>query len=222
MGNAITTILWDNDGVLVDTEGLYYEATREVMAGFGIALSPQQYRQYCLHDNRGAWHLAQSRGHSRAEIDAAREHRNARYTELLRADPRLIDGVRETLESLHGRVRMGVVTSSMRCHFDVIHASTGLARYFDFVITAEDVRETKPHPELYEKGLIAAGSTPVETIVVEDSPRGLRAAVAAGIPCYVIPTPWTNDGEYSRAAGVLQSIREIPGLVSFNPTSVSS
>lgn len=210
---AITTILWDNDGVLVDTEGLYYEATREVMAKFGIALSPQQYRKYCLHDNRGAWHLALARGHSRAEINAARERRNARYMEFLREDPRLIDGVRETLELLHGRVRMGVVTSSMRCHFDVIHASTGLTRYFDFVITAEDVRETKPHPELYEKGLLAADSTPAEAIVVEDSPRGLRAAVAAGIPCYVIPTPWTDDGDYSTATGVLQSVKQIQSLV---------
>lgn len=214
MGNKVTTILWDNDGVLVDTEGLYYEATREVMADFGIALTPAQYKQYCLHDNRGTWHLAQARGHSRSEVDAARGRRNARYTELLGAGSLLIDGVRETLESLHGRVRMGVVTSSMKHHFDVIHESTGLTPLFDFVITAEDVRETKPHPELYEKGLLAAGSTPNDTIVIEDSSRGLRAAVAAGIPCYVIPTPWTNDGDYSAAAGVLQSVREVETLVS--------
>jgi len=213
MGGGITTILWDNDGILVDTEGLYYQATREVMAEFQIDLTPEQYRRYCLHDNRGAWHLAQARGHSRRDIDAARNRRNDRYTELLAAESRIIDGVRETLEALHGRVRMGVVTSSMKCHYDVIHESTGLRDFFDFVIAADDVVETKPNPELYVKGLTAASATPDQAIAVEDSYRGLCAATAAGIRCYVVPTEWTNDGDYSAAAAVLPSVREVPPLI---------
>jgi len=213
MGGGINTILWVNDGILVDTEGLYFEATREAMAEFDIDLTPEQYRRYCLHDNRGAWHLAQARGHSRRDIDAARIRRNDRYTELLAAQSRVIDGVRETLEALHGRIRMGVVTSSMKCHYDVIHESTGLTDFFDFVIAADDVVETKPHPELYEKGLLAADARPNQAISIEDSFRGLCAATAAGIPCYVVPTDWTNDGDYSAAAAVLQSVREVPPLL---------
>jgi HAD superfamily hydrolase (TIGR01509 family) len=209
----VKAILWDNDGVLVDTEGLYYEATRQVLIDFGVELTPAQYRRYCLHDNRGAWHLAQARGISRRDIDSARERRNDRYSELLQSNPLLIDGVRETLGSLHGHVTMGVATSSTRRHFDLIHESIGLTNYLDFVITADDVTETKPNPELYLKALIAAKAAAEDCIVVEDSPRGLRAAVSAGVPCYIIPTEWTSDGEYSSAAGVLGSVRDVPTLV---------
>ena len=209
----IAAILWDNDGVLVDTEGLYYEATRQTLLDFDVSLTPDQYKRYCLHDNRGAWHLAQARGFTRRDIEAARKRRDDRYSELLQSNSLLIDGVRETLEALHGRVRMGVATSSTRRHFDVIHESTGLMDFFEFVITADDVTETKPNPELYLKALMAADTNSDNAIVIEDSPRGLRAAVSAGVPCYIIPTHWTADGEYSSAAGVLQSVRDVPALV---------
>ncbi len=213
LGAGIKAILWDNDGVLVDTEGLYFEATRHTLAEFAVALTPDQYKRYCLHDNRGAWHLAQARGVSRRDIEAARKRRDDRYAELLSTRPLLIDGVRETLEALYGRVRMGVATSSTRRHFDVIHETLGLMRFFDFAITADDVTETKPNPELYLQAMDAARALPGEAIVIEDSSRGLRAAVAAGVPCYVIPTEWTDDGDYSAAAGVLQSVNEVPALL---------
>jgi HAD superfamily hydrolase (TIGR01509 family) len=212
-GSHVKLVLWDNDGVLVDTEGLYYEATRQILLDFDVSLTPHQYKRYCLHDNRGAWHLAQARGFTRRDIEAARRRRDDRYSELLRSNSLLIEGVRETLESLHGRVRMGVATSSTRRHFDVIHESTGLLPFFDFVITADDVAETKPSPELYLKALMAVDADVNDAIVIEDSPRGLRAAVSAGVPCYIIPTDWTADGEFSSAAGVLKSVREVPALV---------
>ena len=209
----IKAVLWDNDGVLVDTEGLYYEATRQILIDFDVSLTPEQYKRYCLQDNRGAWHLAQARGFSRRDIEAARRRRDDRYSDLLRTNSLLNDGVRESLQALHGQVRMGVATSSTRRHFDVIHASTGLMEFFDFVVTADDVAETKPSPELYLKALMAADADGEDAIVIEDSPRGLRAAVSAGVPCYIIPTHWTADGEYSSAAGVLQSVRDVPALV---------
>lgn len=210
----VTTILWDNDGVLVDTEGLYYEATRQVLADFGIALTQTQYQEYCLHDNRGAWHLARAKGVSKKDVDAARERRNGLYSELLRTNNLLIEGVLDVLGELQGRFRMGVVTSSRRDHLDVIHEHTGLAKFFDFCVTADDVTETKPSPELYERGLAEADVRPDEAIVFEDSSRGLRAANAAGVPCYVIPTDWTRGSDFSAARGVLNSVREVPGLIS--------
>ena len=211
--DRVTTILWDNDGVLVDTEGLYYEATRRVLGEYGVALTPPQYIEFCLHDNRGAWHLVRARGVPRKDIDAARECRNALYTELLRTNFLLIDGVLEVLKALQGRFRMGVVTSSRRDHLEVIHERTGLGKFFDFVVTADEVTETKPSPELYERGLAEADIGSDEAVVFEDSSRGLRAATAAGIACYVIPTEWTRGSDFSAASGVLKSVRDVPGLL---------
>ncbi len=207
------TILWDNDGVLVDTEALYYDATRRILGTVGIDLSPADYRQLFLKENRGAWHLAAGRGLSPDRISALREDRNALYARLLAERNRALPGAAGTLASLHGRFPMGVVTSARREHFEIIHRATGFARFFDFVVTSDDVPETKPDPRPYLAALARAGCAPREAVAIEDSERGLAAAVAAGIPCWVLPTPLTEGGDFTRADRVLSRIEEVPGLL---------
>ncbi|HMC94990.1 MAG TPA: HAD family phosphatase, partial [Polyangia bacterium] len=76
-------ILFDNDGVLVDTEGLYFRANREVLAGVGVDLDEAAYVELFLREGLGAWHLAEARGHSPASIEALRAARDRRYFELV-------------------------------------------------------------------------------------------------------------------------------------------
>ena len=207
------TILWDNDGVLVDTEALYYDATRKVLRSIGIDLPLDAYRQLFLKESRGAWHLAAERGFSPERIEALRRARNDLYARLLAERNRELPGVAEVLSTLHTRFRMGVVTSARRDHFEIIHRATRFARFFDFVITSDDVPETKPRPEPYLAALARAGSAPEETVAVEDSERGLAAARAAGIPCWILPTLLTQGGDFSGAARILTRIEEIPDLL---------
>ena len=82
--SGIRAVFWDNDGVLVDTEPLYYQATRETLATVGIELTPEQYYQFFLVQNCGAFHLARNKGISEALIDELRAMRNAKYNELLK------------------------------------------------------------------------------------------------------------------------------------------
>src|SRR6516164_6045689 len=105
-------IFWDNDGVLVETEHLYFQATRETLASIDILLTERDYIDLFLVDGRGAWHLAQERGVPPDEIERLRTERNERYSELLAEAPRLAAGVTEVLDALYGRYVMGVVTSS--------------------------------------------------------------------------------------------------------------
>jgi beta-phosphoglucomutase-like phosphatase (HAD superfamily) len=72
-------IFWDNDGVLVDTEELYFKATQKVLAAVGIALTEQDYIELFLVQGRGAFHLAEERGISRAGVEDLRAERNALY-----------------------------------------------------------------------------------------------------------------------------------------------
>lgn len=202
----IDTILWDNDGILVDTEGTYYQATREVMGDLGYDLTPEVYVEYFLLQGNGAWHLLSD---DPVQMRAWRDIRNGRFSELLSGGVVVIDGVGDVLEALSGRFQMGVCTASRRDHFEIIHRETGLLRYFDFVVTAEDVQETKPAPDLYLLGLDRAERSANECVVVEDSARGLLAAHAAGVPCYVIPTDWTASSDFGLAAGVLDSAGEL-------------
>ncbi len=203
------TILWDNDGVLVDTEGLYFRATQTVLATVGIHLKSEHFINISLRQGQSTFKLAAEQGIPAEAIACMRAERDRLYVSFLQTEPCLIDGVEETLRSLHGRVRMGVVTSTRRQHFEIAHARTGLGKYFDFVVTLEDYRHSKPNPEPYLTTINRYGLEPEQCIVVEDTERGLAAATAAGLECMIVRTEWSKDGDFSKASKVLDSIRDV-------------
>jgi len=209
----IRAIFWDNDGVLVDTEKLYFQATRELLQRAGVTLTEALFRRISLQEGRSAFDLALEKGVSQQQIDRLHEERNRRYTKLIEEGVRILDGVEETLAKLSGRVLQAIVTSSRRAHFDAIHAGTGLRSHFDFILTREDYLLSKPDPEPYRLAVSRSGFHPEECLVVEDSERGLRAAFAAGIRCIVVPNDLTGGGAFAGAWRVLSSCREIPGEI---------
>lgn len=193
-------ILWDNDGVLVDTERLFYQSNRELFLPFGIDLSELDFFNWYLADNCGAWHLLEHLGMSGERIAELREGRNRRYAELLLdAAVAPMDGVAELLSALSPRLAMGVVTSSMGSHFELIHSRLDLLRHFRFVLTAEHYANSKPSPEPYLLGLQKLGLAPGQCVVVEDSPRGLQAATAAGLRCIVLRNALTRHYDFPGA-----------------------
>jgi HAD superfamily hydrolase (TIGR01509 family) len=209
----IRAVFWDNDGVLVDTEKLYFQATRELLLTAGVTLTEALFQRISLAEGRSAFDLALEKGVSQQEIDRLHWERNRRYTELVAGGVQIIDGVEETLARLRGRVLQAIVTSSRRVHFDAIHVSTGLPHFFDFILTREDYVLSKPDPEPYQLAMTKSGCRPEECLVVEDSERGLRAALAAGIRCIVVPNELTKGGAFAGAWRVCRSCREIPGEI---------
>ena len=146
-GETVTfTVLWDNDGVLVDTEGLYFRATRAVLAKVSVDLTPDRFRAISLKRGESTFRLAAEREVSADRIAGLRAERDRLYAKSLAAHSCVVTGAEEVLQSLHGKVRMGVVTSSRRDHFEIAHSHGNLLRYFDFVLTREDYEYTKPIP----------------------------------------------------------------------------
>src|SRR5450432_3324345 len=101
-------ILFDNDGVLVDTEGLYFRANREVLAGVGVELDEAAYVELFLREGLGAWHLVEARGLSAEAIEALRAARDRRYFELVDRGEIRIPGVSELLPRLAARYRLAI------------------------------------------------------------------------------------------------------------------
>ncbi|MDE2999985.1 MAG: HAD family phosphatase [Gemmatimonadota bacterium] len=209
----LKAILWDNDGVLVDTEGLYFQACRETLEPHGVHLSEARFIELFLKASEGLPGIAAEHGMDERALDSARNWRNARYTELLRAGVPVIDGARQVLRQLHGTVRMGIVTSSRREHFEIIHATTGLLGFFDFTLVREDYRHSKPDPEPYLTAMRKNGLSAAECVAIEDSDRGLRAALAAGLRCIVIPQGLTRGLDFTGALRQLTDIRQVPPLI---------
>lgn len=207
------TVLWDNDGVLVETEGLYYQATKTVLQTVGVELSVQQFQDISLRRGESTFQLAAARGIHTDVIAGLRVARDRLYAELLGSRCCVIEGVEGVLSALRGRVRMGVVTSSARQHFEIAHSRSNLLAYFEFVLARGDYAHSKPHPEPYLTALKRFSIRPQECLVVEDSERGLAAAVAAGLECLIVLSEWSREGDFSRASRVLGSVSEVTAEV---------
>ncbi len=209
----IKAIFWDNDGVLVDTEHLYFEASRDALRQVGIELTLPQFVHLTLDLGKSPLDLAARQGLSEHHLAALRQHKNRRYSELLQNGAEPMDGVAETLAALHGRVVMAIVTSSRRDHFDLIHRHNGLLDYFNFILTREDYRYSKPNPEPYLKALQVSGLRAAECLVIEDTRRGLEAARQAGLRCVVIPNRLAPDNSFDDAFQVIRELQEVKQLV---------
>ena len=205
-------VLLDHDGVLVDTEFWYYQAGRRALADIGVTVEQGQYLSD-MNQGLGTWVRALAAGIDAQTIDRQRQVRDAYYQEYLRTEPIEIAGVVETLAELSPHVRMAIVTTAKRVDFELIHEGRRIREFMDFVLVREDDELAKPHPEPYLTGLRRFGATTDETLVVEDSPRGLTSAVAAGIDCAVVRHDFTRAGDFSQATYRIDTLTELKGIV---------
>jgi HAD superfamily hydrolase (TIGR01509 family) len=209
---AYQFLLFDNDGVLVDTERWYFEATRRALAELDIDLSEPVYQEIMVN-GLAAWKLADEQGIPAETIAGQRHKRNVWYQEYLVTRSLEIPGVEATLASLADRYRMAVVTTSKRADFNVIHAERALLKYMAFSLKREDYVNSKPDPEPYLLALRRFGAGPEEALVIEDSERGLRAALAAGIDCAVVENEFTRNHDFTGAKYHLASLAELPDIL---------
>ena len=205
-------LLWDHDGVLVDTERWYFETTREALGHLGVDLHQDTYLEY-MAEGRSCWDLARSMGISEEHIADKRAHRDSLYQESLRSKPIEIVGVRDVLTELGASHKMAVVTTARRADFDLIHESRDLLKFFDFALTIEDYARPKPHPDPYLAALDLFGARPQEALALEDSARGLKSACRAGLECLVVRTPFTASQDFTMAWRVVDSINQVPALL---------
>ena len=205
-------ILFDHDGVLVDTEFWYYKAGERALADIGLTLDKDQYVRYMNH-GLGTWAQARAGGIDEQTISRQREVRNDYYQEYLRTEAIEIEGVVETLAELSTYVRMAIVTTAKRADFELIHEQRQVRQFMDFVLVREDYKLAKPHQEPYLTGLKRLGATKDETLVVEDSSRGLKSAVAAGIECAIVYNDFTKAHDFSQARYRIETLIELRDII---------
>lgn len=206
----VQAVLWDNDGILVDSEIIFYEISRLAFARLGLELTKDTWGIQFLGEGRGSKEIAGSMGADPEDFIPVFEDRNALYRDLLRKTPPPVRAqVPETLAYLSGRVKLCVVTGSHRDQFNFMHQSSGLIDYFDTIITGDDCRESKPHPGLYLEALKALNLPAEDCIAIEDTRRGLLSATSAGIDCIVVPTELTRMQDFTNALAVEDEISAV-------------
>jgi HAD superfamily hydrolase (TIGR01509 family) len=205
-------ILFDHDGVLVDTEFWYYKAGERALADIGLTLDKDQYLRD-MNQGLGTWARARAAGIDEQTISRQREVRNDYYQEYLRTESIEVEGVVETLAELSKYVRMAIVTTAKRVDFEIIHEKRQVRQFMDFVLVREDYKLAKPDPEPYLTGLKRFGATREETLVVEDSSRGLNSAVAAGIDCVIVYNDFTKTHGFSLASYRIETLIELKDII---------
>jgi beta-phosphoglucomutase len=183
-------VLFDFDGVIVDSEPVHYECWRETLAPFGIDLPWDLYHREFIgvSDRRLVEAMAEL---APAPVDpdtlfAQYPAKKDRFRARMMDAPPISRGAADLLPALSG-FRLGLVTSSGRSEVEPILQACGLRGHFEVAVFGEDVSRHKPDPEPYRKAADLLGVT--RALVVEDSEAGLASGRAAGFDVLRIPDP---------------------------------
>jgi HAD superfamily hydrolase (TIGR01509 family) len=204
-------VVFDFDGLILDTEVPVYDAWQAIYAEHGHSLVFEKWAQ-CIgtHDVFDpAEELATLCGR---DLDcAALTERHRTDCDALIAHETVRPGVREYLEEARRLgVRLGVASSSSRKWVEGHLTRLGLREHFEVVRCRDDVTVVKPDPALYLAVLQATGVPAREAFAIEDSPNGVRAAKAAGMRCVAVPNALTARLDLAHADLTLRSLAELP------------
>jgi HAD superfamily hydrolase (TIGR01509 family) len=183
----IRAVIFDMDGVLVDTERDWDRARREVTRAAGgrwlpeattdmIGMSAPEWSRY-IHDRLGA----------ALDPDEINRRVVARMLELLGEGRPLLPGAADAVRYLAERWPLGVASSANRPVIDAVLAGSGLAGPFSATVSSEEVARGKPAPDVYLAAAEALGVDPPSAVAIEDSANGLRSAAAAGLLVVAVP-----------------------------------
>ena len=208
----IRALIFDFDGLILDTETSVFEAWRHTYADYGQVLPRDRWLAAIGTDHASYDPLDDLRALVGAELDAEeirRRRRNFHDEQLHRLEQ--MPGVLASLEHARKRQIALAIASSSSMEWVGGHIERlGLSHFFEEIVTTDQVRAAKPAPDLYLRAVELLGVDPADAIAVEDSPNGVAAAKAAGLYCVAVPGPMTRTLSFDAADTVLPSLDARP------------
>lgn len=195
MPSPIAAVVFDFDGVIVDTEPLHLAAFRAVLEPEGIRLTDEEYwESYLGFDDRDAITAALSRAGravTAAAVATLMTRKAERFLALVDAGVPVFPGVDAFVRAAAARGPLAIGSGALRAEIELILERVGLRAAFEAIVSAEDVARGKPDPETYLRALAALGRrrpslAPGDCLAVEDSAAGVRAAKDAGMRCIAV------------------------------------
>jgi len=208
----IKALIFDFDGLILDTEVPDYESWQSVFQSYGQNLPVEKWGQIVGGSGASDFdphsYLESLIGTS-VDPEEIWINRRKEYLETVSRQP-ILPGVVDCLDQARSmKLKLGVASSSSENWVHGHLSRLNLLEYFETVKTADDVIKTKPDPELFQAVLDQFEIRSKQAIVFEDSPNGILAAAAAGIPCVAIPNPLTKQLEFGGADLQLSSLSDM-------------
>lgn len=204
-------VLFDMDGVLIDSQPIYFRQEVEMFRELGIELTPQEHGAFMGVRVRTMWSEIAARFHLSEPVDALIARSEELYLNYLQSVPvEPVAGVTQLLdELLTNGFQLALASSSSAKNIDTVLELIGLSDFFGIRISGDSVSRGKPDPEIFLRAAERLEMPPGGCVVIEDSQNGVRAAISAGMACIGYENPSSLHQDLSEATCVVKDIREI-------------
>lgn len=208
----IQTVIFDMDGVIVDTEPVHHYAYNEYFKQLNIEITPEIYASFTGNSTKNIFERLKAQFHLTDDVQTLVETKRNLFNNAFdsKEDLYLLEGVEDLIKDLYANgMQLVLASSSAKVTINRIFNRFDLHKYFTHIVSGEDFPKSKPHPAIFQHAAFLA-QTPVENcIVIEDSTNGILAAKAAGIYCIGYDSFHSKMQDYSKADKVIRDFKEL-------------
>lgn len=208
----IQTVIFDMDGVIVDTEPVHRYAYFKQFEELNIEVTEAMYTSFTGFSTRNTFQYLKEKFQIDHEIEDLIQRKRSIFNDAFdtKEDLELLEGVRTLIEDLHQNgIQMILASSASKVTIDRVFTRFGLYAFFTHIVSGEDFPKSKPHPAIFEHAASLSVAPKEHCIVIEDSTNGVKAAKAAGIFCVGYNSEHSNDQNLAEADSIINHFNEL-------------